>query len=328
MIHKANLQIHKVSVNSTSVDGTRHVALLNKPHQVKHLQRSQTLQLDAMHRPVLYHQHNAIQKSIAEKVISKYAKWMQWRNDGLDSLIDVGTGTGNVLMEIVKPHISKAYRRVVGIDMASDAIAFAKTYYKSQRKVEFKILDIGTENELPADLIGQFDHVTSFNCLHWINNQIQALKNIYQLIRPEGGDFLLCFQPYLPFFDIYEVLQNTSTWSPYIGHIDYFGGPLQRIEEDELSNLLEEIGFDNVEIEYSFGVHTYQSEKEFKEHMAASCMFLKHIPPQLHSTIMKDFVDIAQRLGCRASSPSGNKCKYSLNFTNAVVYAKKLPQCH
>ncbi|XP_075150095.1 juvenile hormone acid O-methyltransferase-like [Haematobia irritans] len=277
-----------------------------------------------MHRPVLYHQNNAIQKSITEKVFEQYGHRIQWRFNGMDSLIDVGTGTGNVLVEIIKPHMPKAYRRLVGIDVASDAIAFAKAYYRSQKKCEFQTLDIGMTEELPEDLKGKFDHVTSFNCLHWVQNQVQALKNIKDLLKPEGGDCLLCFQPYMPFFDIYDALQDSSTWSPYIGHINYFAGPLQRIEKNELLKLMEDIGFYNVEIEYSYEMYTYQSEKEFKDHMAASCMFLKHIPPALHAKVMEDFVDVARRLGCRASSPSGNVCKYLLNFTNAIVYARKV----
>lgn len=91
----------------------------------------------------------------------------------------------------------------------------------------------------------------------------QAFRNIYDLLKPEGGDCLLSFQPYMPIFDIYEALKDTSTWSPYLGHIDYFTGPLQRIEEDELLCMVQNAGFYNIHIEYTYEVQNYESAQEF-----------------------------------------------------------------
>ncbi|XP_005184548.1 juvenile hormone acid O-methyltransferase [Musca domestica] len=279
-----------------------------------------------MNRPAQYHQHNEVQRYIADKVWSKYSKWLQWRHDGQDTLLDVGTGTGNVLMEIVKPRIAKTYRKIVGTDVAPEVIEFAQNYYRSPKKCEFRVLNICTEQPLPHDLLGQFDHVTSFNCLHWLKNQEQALRNIYDLIRPEGGDCLLSFAPYVPIMDIYESLRDSATWAPYLGHTDYFNGPLQRIEEFALVKLLQDIGFYNVHVQFNYDVYNYDSPQEFSDQMAASSLFLKHVPASMHEKLMVDFLEVARRLGCRASSACGTKCKFSLNFTNAVVYAKKLPQ--
>ncbi|XP_061395313.1 juvenile hormone acid O-methyltransferase-like, partial [Musca vetustissima] len=154
----------------------------------------------------------------------------------------------------------------------------------------------------------------------------QALRNIYDLIRPEGGDCLLSFAPYIPTVDIYEALKDSSTWAPYLGHTNYFNGPLQRIEEFALVKLLQDIGFYNVHVQMTYDVYIYETPQEFSDHMAASSFFLKHIPPSMHEKLMVDFLEVARRLGCRASSACGRKCKFSFNFTNAVVYAKKMPQ--
>lgn len=124
-----------------------------------------------MNRPALYHQFNDLQKSISEKVLEKFARKIQWRYDGQDTLIDIGTATGSVLMELVKPLMPKTFRHIVGVDIAADAIAFAENYYKSPKKCEFRLMDIGMDTPLPDDLKGQFDHVTSFNCLQWVHNQ-------------------------------------------------------------------------------------------------------------------------------------------------------------
>lgn len=74
---------------------------------------------------------------------------------------------------------------------------------------------------------------------------------------------MLSFAPYVPIMDIYESLRDSATWAPYLGHTDYFNGPLQRIEEFALVKLLQDIGFYNVHVQFNYDVYNYESPQEF-----------------------------------------------------------------
>lgn len=124
-----------------------------------------------MNHPCMYQKGNKLQRHDAEQIIKEYSHRLQWRFDGRDTLLDIGTGPGDVLIDFIYAIMPKQFGRIVGSDVSPKMIDYAQDVYKSYGKCEFKVLDIGTEKDLPNDMREQFDHVTSFYCLHWIQNQ-------------------------------------------------------------------------------------------------------------------------------------------------------------
>lgn len=127
--------------------------------------------LQKMNEASLYQKANSVQRRDAQQILKEYSNIIQWRSDGNDSLIDIGTGSGNVLMDFVYPLMPKNFKQLVGSDVSSKMVQYANHFYKNVANTKFKILDIGSDEELPNDLLEQFDHVTSFYCLHWVQNQ-------------------------------------------------------------------------------------------------------------------------------------------------------------
>lgn len=124
-----------------------------------------------MNQACLYHRANEVQRHDAEEIIEEYSDIIEWRYDGSDTLLDVGSGSGDVLMDFIYPSMPKTFDRVVGSDISVKMVRFAQNCYRSYPQCAFKLLDIATDGDLPQDLQGAFDHVTSFYCLHWIQNQ-------------------------------------------------------------------------------------------------------------------------------------------------------------
>lgn len=124
-----------------------------------------------MNDPKLYSQVNALQRRDTAEVIAEFAPKLKWRSDGLDTLIDVGSGPGDVLMELFYPKIPKTFQRLVCSDVNANMVQYAQQTYRHIEKSEYRILDIAMKEELPDDLKGQFDHVTSFYCLQFVKNQ-------------------------------------------------------------------------------------------------------------------------------------------------------------
>lgn len=119
-----------------------------------------------------YEQTNHVQRYDAQQIMKEFLRIFRWRLDGKDSLLDVGTGSGDVLMDILRPSLPRNFRKIVGSDFSAEMIEHCNAVHKFRHvdKVDFKILDIETER-LPKEFINEYDHVTSFYCLHWIKNQ-------------------------------------------------------------------------------------------------------------------------------------------------------------
>ncbi|XP_073822305.1 juvenile hormone acid methyltransferase [Musca autumnalis] len=279
-----------------------------------------------MNQACLYHRANAVQRYDAEQIIQEYAEKFEWRHDGLDCLLDVGTGSGDVLMDFIYPIMPKQFSRVVGSDISRKMVQFARTCYSSEKQCSFRVLDIGTKENLPEDLVGSFDHVTSFYCLHWIQNQRQALQNIYNLLRPQGGDCLLVFLAANPTFDIYKTLSKSAKWSAYMKDVNRFISPLHHSNDPKLefTQMLEDAGFTNLEVDLREKVYVYEGLEILKDNIKAVCPFLDRIPVSRHNEFLDDFIDIVTELDLRQSNDaSGEMDKFNSPYKLIVAYAKK-----
>jgi len=96
---------------------------------------------------------------------------------GAERVLDVGCGNGNVTAQI-SSHLSRG--EVVGIDASSEMIAFASHKFPSTTHPNLHF-EVGDARNLPfAD---EFDLVVSFNALHWIPDQDNALRSIRRTLK-------------------------------------------------------------------------------------------------------------------------------------------------
>lgn len=130
-----------------------------------------------MNKPRLYHRAYEIQRHDAEETIKEYSNIFKWRLDGCDALLDIGSGTGDVLMDFIYTIMLPKFEKVMGSDISTEMVNYAKNSYHTKKKCDFRVFDIGTEKDISNDMMEQFDHVTSFYCLHWIQNQ--RYKTLY-----------------------------------------------------------------------------------------------------------------------------------------------------
>ncbi len=100
--------------------------------------------------------------------------------DGVESILDVGCGDGQVTARIAKqyPRI-----KVVGCDISKAMLAFASKTYPSS---DYPNLSFVEKDACNLGYDEQFDRVVSFSSLHWIKDQKQALQSIYHSLKPRG----------------------------------------------------------------------------------------------------------------------------------------------
>ncbi|XP_073821504.1 juvenile hormone acid O-methyltransferase-like [Musca autumnalis] len=124
-----------------------------------------------MDNPELYFKANEMHKKGAIEFYTRFLTKICWRNDGSDCLIDIGSGPGDVVSDCIYPQMPRGYQRLVFSDIKSSMVEFARQHYQHLPNSEFKVLNIESHDELPDDLKGKFDHVTSNYCLHLAADQ-------------------------------------------------------------------------------------------------------------------------------------------------------------
>lgn len=122
-----------------------------------------------MYKAKLYKTANELQRTDNKLVLDEFKHALKWK--GYDSLLDIGCGSGDVTVDMIRPLMPSNYSLLMGVDISEEMVKFARENYGKQiGNICFDQLDIGQPISRLA-LLGQFDHVTSFFCFHWIQNQ-------------------------------------------------------------------------------------------------------------------------------------------------------------
>jgi trans-aconitate 2-methyltransferase len=96
---------------------------------------------------------------------------------GTERVLDVGCGNGKVTAQIAA---RLPEGTVVGIDPSSEMIAFASKQFSPAALSNLRF-EVGDARSLPfAD---EFDLVVSFNALHWVPDQDNALRSIRRTMK-------------------------------------------------------------------------------------------------------------------------------------------------
>lgn len=211
-----------------------------------------------MNDGALYQRANPLQRKDAKQMMDEYSPRFKWRPDGRDSLLDIGCGSGDVTVDFILPALPPTFSRLVGADISDGMLNYArKTFLHS--KMAFEKLDI----ERPLDMTvwnEPFDHITSFYCLHWVQNQKQAMHNIYDLLTPDG-DCLLMYLASHPYFEIYHRMSEKPRWAPYMTDVARYIPPYQYSSNaaDEMNKILQDAGFADYNVQVLDKIYVFET---------------------------------------------------------------------
>lgn len=109
--------------------------------------------------------------------------------DKVDSLLDLGTGTGRILQLL-----SSQYRRAIGIDASRDMLAVARANMDKAGIVSASVRH-GDILNLPLDA-GDFDLVTIHQVLHFLEQPELALAEAARLLKAGGRLAIIDLAPH------------------------------------------------------------------------------------------------------------------------------------
>ena len=113
-----------------------------------------------------------LQEAMAAEVLSLL------KLKGDERVLDLGCGNGKVTAEIAA-RVSNGF--VLGVDASAEMIAFACEHFGALTNLRFETCDIRR-----LTFRQEFDLVVSFNALHWIPDQQEALRAIRSAMKPNA----------------------------------------------------------------------------------------------------------------------------------------------
>lgn len=118
--------------------------------------------------PELYLNNNGLQRRDAKAAIEKHACIFKWKNDGTESVLDFGTGPGDILMDFILPRMPENFDRLIGSDLSLQMVEYGDKEFGTE-KIQFRQMDIA--KDVNSDILEKMDVVTSFFCLNFVEEQ-------------------------------------------------------------------------------------------------------------------------------------------------------------
>jgi ubiquinone/menaquinone biosynthesis C-methylase UbiE len=136
-------------------------------------------------KPESYSEFSSEQSCKAKKFFTFFGDYLKKTyGDNPVALLDVGTGDGHVLNNIILKDSQLNFSKVVGTDKCTNMVNHAIEKY-NRKGVSFCVMDV--QDRVPRLLQSkQFDIVTSFYCLHWITDLKRAFNIINSILKPNG----------------------------------------------------------------------------------------------------------------------------------------------
>ncbi|KAL7042050.1 hypothetical protein ACKWTF_000997 [Chironomus riparius] len=240
----------------------------------------------------LYLRNNDVQRRDSKEVIDEFSHYFKWKYDGMDKLLDIGCGTGDVLYDFVLPEVPKNIQKIIGIDISQKILECARENFGSE-SMEFHQADISSISCCQNFGNEEFDNITSFYCLHWIQNQKQTFANIHKLLRPNGVA-IINFLIETPLFDIYERLSKFKKYREYMKDVKQFISPYHHEEQplEMVRKYCKNAGFIINHMEIREKIYFYRDEQQLKEALKSVNPFTKRMPQKLQQNFIDDYVKL------------------------------------
>lgn len=182
-----------------------------------------------------YNRESTLQQVMAEEQLRLLTL------QGNERILDVGCGDGKITAAIA----SKVPQgSAVGVDPSQEMIAFASKHFESPTLANLRF-EVADARRLPFR--NEFDLVVSFNALHWVPEQGEALKSIRTALKPTGRAMLRMVSEgkRKSLEDVIEEVRQLPRWASYFaGYAKPYVHPIP----EAYRTLAEQCGFHVVQL--------------------------------------------------------------------------------
>jgi trans-aconitate 2-methyltransferase len=175
---------------------------------------------------------------------------------GSERVLDVGCGDGKITAEVAA---GVPQGSVVGVDPSVKMIRYAQGKWGSIHglNLRFEVADART---LPFH--EEFDQVVSFNALHWVMAQEEALMSIRAALKPRGRAQLRLV-PHGERKSLEHVIRETRQSKQWAAKFEGFHRPYLHLSAAQYGALAERVGFKVESIRVADKEWDFHSRKGF-----------------------------------------------------------------
>ena len=175
---------------------------------------------------------------------------------GSEQVLDVGCGNGRVTAKIASRVPDGT---VLGVDASAEMIASARGQFRPETHPNLRF-EKADARQLP--FLEEFDLAVSFNALHWVPEQGQALRSIRSALR-SPGTAQLRLVPAGKRRSLENVIEETRRSSRWAGYFERFKDPYLHLSPEEYGALAEENGFRVERIQINSKAWDFHSRSAF-----------------------------------------------------------------
>lgn len=220
--------------------------------------------------PSEYSRHSRLQYEFAHMMI---------KNAGIkptDRILDIGCGDGKITADMA--NIVKQ-GQVIGTDISAQMIHFATRTY-AQSNLGFMVMDAEVNV-----FRKQFDLVTSFCCLHWVRQQLTALKGIKSALTDNGKAILLVPLRHEELYLAIESMVESEKWNQFfVGFVN----PHIFFTREQYNQLLINAELSPQSLDEKIIPYTFRTKDEMERFLKAWLPHIKRLPENLHDEFMTD----------------------------------------
>lgn len=238
---------------------------------------STTMFAEGIEQAQVYRQNSSLQWNWAMTALA-HCTWA-----GNERVLDVGAGDGKLTAEVLS---LVPQGLVVGLDISTSMLDLARKSYPSQQHRNLIFLK-GDAALLP--FTEQFDVVVSFCTLHWVIDQMKALRGIAQSLV-QGGHALLVTPAPAPnnVATLAEQLAQTEKWRAYFPSFSY---PRVYFTASEYERMLQEVGFRDISVTETESLTTYASKHDLIEWLHPLLNYTRNLPKVVQEDYLNDLAD-------------------------------------
>jgi trans-aconitate 2-methyltransferase len=226
----------------------------------------------------LYQKSSALQFQLGLMAIER----LNPRNE--DMILEIGCGNALITIELAKLIPDG---KIIAVEMSEEMTEQAKLNLLKQNVTNVEIINI---NALDIDFIGKFDIVFSNSAMHWITNLEAMYGLIFKALKRNGRIMIQTGLKNMNLMvkTVYSILQNNK----YTHYLKDFKSPWKFLTIEDTNNMLEHIGFIDIQIDPYEHRMVFNSEDELLNYFATSTLvpFLNILPDTEKELFKEDFL--------------------------------------
>jgi trans-aconitate 2-methyltransferase len=228
---------------------------------------------------------------------------------GSERVLDLGCGNGKVTAEIAARVPDGS---VMGVDASSEMISFAASHYppSDHPNLHFEASDIRR-----IRFHGEFDLVVSFNALHWIPDQGEALRAIQLAMKPEAlAQLRLVSDGERKSLEtVIEETRKSERWTAYFRD---FHDPYLHLTPKRYAALAEESGLHVDEMKVGDKAWDFKSHAGFAAFGSVTFVeWSRHIPESERPSFVEDVLERYRREVCKHAEEQNVFRFYQMDIT-------------